>query len=318
MRAILVVCEGRSGIAFVRRSLIAIAACTGYNNKIGDFPAPFGAIPSVSKVGHISEKGVISRHIETCFGRKATDDRKLSGAVSLPPPNFDAAILGKDKDSIYLFVNAGGRSQHNSVIELLEGVDSAVDLIGDYQNVLLESMSSTQRSEYHIRRSSTADMMITKYAVAFLLDANNRGIENTVGDFRGSYYDFFGDLTHLDHAGWAKSDRCPVGLYICCNEEGKGALENYIIEMTESIWRDRHNKVFDFIKEHSDPEDLVLKSDTNMFKAIIATVGQFNFPGDSLFSVIDDRSKGIPDEQFKTSKECINLVKFIQDVPWED
>ena len=95
-------------------------------------------------------------------------------------------------------------------------------------------------------------------------------------------------------------------------------MENYIIEMTESIWRDRHNKVFDFIKEHSDPEDLVLKSDTNMFKAIIATVGQFNFPGDSLFSVIDDRSKGIPDEQFKTSKDCINLVKFIQDVPWED
>lgn len=290
MKAVLVICEGRSDIAFVRRSLLArIPECRQFNGGIVSLYTPFGANPPSFK------KGVITQHIEKCFGDHLADSRKLKGATILPRPQFDAAVINTEKEVIYLFVDSGGRDQHKAVIKLLESVDAPFKSLGI--------------SKY---------LDVKEYATAFLFDANDRGKENVIEDFRTNYCDYFGCLADVGNKCWAESDRCPVGLYICCNEEGKGTLENYIVKMTENTWRDRHNKAFNFIEENSNPEDRVLKSDANRFKAVIATVGQFNFPGDSLFSLIDDRSKGIPDQQFNTSDACINLVEFIQDVPWED
>ena len=46
MKAVLIICEERSDIAFVRRSLKAIASCKEFDGGIGDRPTPLGAIPS--------------------------------------------------------------------------------------------------------------------------------------------------------------------------------------------------------------------------------------------------------------------------------
>lgn len=324
MKAVLVICEGRSDIAFVRRSLTVIESCKGFKGRISDLPKPFSPIPTISKDGStskggfVSEKGLIVEHMGKCFEKKQTDDPKLSGATSLPPPNFDAVILNKDEDIIYLFVNAGGRDQHNAVIELLKNIDVAVNFIRDEPAALLNEISVTSESGYPNLDNSISSRKIAKYAVAFLFDANNRGKDKVVEDFEINYCGHFGFTSVVRDRSWVRSKRCPVGLYVCCNDDGRGALENYIIPMTELAWKERHNGASNFIKIHRCADDKVSKSDTNMFKAIIAIVGQFNFPGDSLFSLINDENKGIPDEQFKTSEACINLVKFIQDVPWED
>ena len=301
MKAVLIICEGRSDIAFVRRSLKALASCKEFDGGIGDLPTPFGTIPSTSKSGttleegYISQKGVIARHIEMCSKDKPMDDRRLSGAASLSPPQFDAAIWNKEENVIYLFVNAGGRDQHNGVIKLLEKVDDSISII-----------------------NQALDLDIKEYATSFLFDANYIGKIKVIEDFVGSYHDYFGCLSDVDHKCWTQSKRCPVGLYIFCDEAGKGALENYIVKMTQSIWPERHKGAGDFICQNKKHGDKVSKTETNKLKAIITSVGQFNFPGDSLFSVINDGSKGIPDERFRKLPACKDLVNFFQNVPWGD
>ena len=88
--------------------------------------------------------------------------------------------------------------------------------------------------------------------------------------------------------------------------------------MTESVWPERHREARNFIEAHSEGNDKVSKTEINKLKAIISTVGQFNFPSDSLLSLIKSKRNGIPDGQFKNSEACNSLVNFLQDVPWED
>ena len=290
MKAVLVICEGRSDIAFVRRSLLAgIPECERFNRGIGSLYTPFGANPPSFKTG------VIARYIEKCFRDHPADSRKLAGATILPRPQFDAAVINTEKDIIYLFVDSGGRDQHKAVINLLKFVDAPFKSLGI--------------SKY---------LDVKEYATAFLFDANDRGKENVIEDFRTNYCDHFGCLVDVGHKCWAESDRCPVGLYICCNEEGNGALENYIIEMTRLVWPKRHMGANDFICQNKEHGDKILRSETNKLKAIITSVGQFDFPGDSLFSIINDENKGIPDERFGKLSACKDLVKFLQDISWEN
>ena len=294
MKAVLVICEGRSDIAFARRSLIAIAECKAINKKISEFPAPFGTIRSTDPPSTVS-KGLIATRIETCLDEDPVAARKFPGAATLPTPQFDTAILNKEESIIYLFVNAGGRDQYSGNINLLEKVDDSMRIDGRAVN-----------------------LEVMEYATAFLFDANSHGKENVILDFCRRYCDHFGCISYLDHAGWVRSDKCPVGVFICCGDDGKGTVENYIIQMTESTWAERHRGASDFIAQNKRNIDKVSGSEANRLKAIIATVGQFNFPGNSLFSLIDDESKGIPGEKFRKSKPCKDLVKFLQDVPWGD
>lgn len=62
MKAVLVICEGRSDIAFSKRSLTSAQGFCELKKRIGELPSPFGASSGTSK-------GIIARHIENCFGK---------------------------------------------------------------------------------------------------------------------------------------------------------------------------------------------------------------------------------------------------------
>ena len=300
MKAVLVFCEGRSDIAFVRRSLVAIAECEEFSGRIRDLPAPFGTIRTIKSERSIASKGLIARHIDECFNNKSADDQKLAGAVSIPTPQIDSIVLSKERNVIYLFINAGGRDQHKKAIEMLGKVESSIRFI------------------YKMQIESSKDWNVTEYSTAFLFDANDRGKENTIQQFHNNYCDYFSCSLPSDHAVWIRSDKCPVGIFICCGEDGKGATENYIIRMISSAFSERYQGACKFINENRKGSDKVSKSKVNTLKAIITTVGQFSFPGDSFLSLIRDKGSGIPDEQFKNLDACKDLVKFLQDIPWED
>lgn len=287
MKAVLVICEGRSDIAFVRRSLIAIAECKEFIGKVRDLPAPFGTIQSTAS------KGLIATHINRSFSDKPADDQKIAGSERLSPPQFDSAVLNKEENILYLFVNSEGRDQHKGVVRLLEGVDVSMKNLRGFE-----------------------DLDVKEYATAFLFDANSRGKDNTIKKFNSNYCDHFGCILPSDHAVWIKSDKCPVGVFICCGEDGKGATENYIIQMVSSAFSERYQGACKFIDENKKESDKVSKSEVNILKAIITTVGQFNFPGYSFFPLINDECKGIPDGQFQESDACDELIKFLQNVPW--
>ena len=96
MRAVLVICEGRSDIAFSKRSLTSAKEFREVRERIGELPSPFGASSGTSK-------GIIARHIENCFGKKPPDEMKLPGAAFLSHPQFDAVALNQAENVFYFF-----------------------------------------------------------------------------------------------------------------------------------------------------------------------------------------------------------------------
>ena len=288
MRAVLVICEGRHDIAFVQRSMCAIAGGLLKGVRVGELPSPFGTIPRGSD-------GLIAEHIEKSAKRKRAADRKLLGAAILPLPQFDDAVWDDGRNEIYLFVNSGGIDRHDDVIELLEGVDESMDLPG-------------------------FDMDITEYATAFLVDANDRGIDETQKNVCNRYSNHFRKLSATAHATWTDSDKCPVGIFIFCRCDGTGTLEDHVAPMAALAWKERYKNACNFIDQGKKNSDKVSRRRANRLKAIIACVGQFNFPGDSLFSVIKHggRDGGIPDSEFKNSKVSNELVEFLQGVRWDN
>ena len=104
MRAVMIICEGRSDIALVRRSLISISECRRFIGKIRDLPSPFGVVSN--KTRELSDglsDGVISEHIKDSFGRKGPEGgRKLRNATSLSPPYFEDTICDRKENVIFL------------------------------------------------------------------------------------------------------------------------------------------------------------------------------------------------------------------------
>lgn len=292
MRAVMVICEGRSDVAFVRRSLIAISACRRCSGEIRDLPSPFGVLSNKSReLSDGPSDGVISEHIKDRFGKKGPEgERKLRDATFLQPPHFEDAIWDRNESVIYFLVNAGGGSQHVAVTDLVERVDASM---------LLD------------------DLDITECAFAFLFDADERGEAAAREHFCNHYCDFFECDDHFDKKNWVRTRKFPVGLFIWRDAEGKGALEEHIIPMIKSTWPKRFKDAYEFIDKNRNSQwrDKVFQTRTNMQKAIIASVGQFSFPGESSLSVIYD-DRGIPDSEFETSDSCSAVVMFLQDVPW--
>lgn len=98
MRIVIAICEARSDIAFVQKSLISIFEFRRFSGRIRDLSLPFGVLSNKSRelpVG--SSGGVISEHINDCFGKKGPEgDRKLRGAAFLPPPHFEDVMINHD------------------------------------------------------------------------------------------------------------------------------------------------------------------------------------------------------------------------------
>ena len=283
MRAVLVICEGRSDVAFVCRSLISISECRRFSGEIRHLPSPFGGLRNSSS------DGVIVEHIKKSFGIKVPEDeQRLQRATFLSPPQFDDAIWDYERDVIYLVVNSGGRDQHGAILDLLRRV----------------SLASRFRG-----------LDVTESAIAFLLDANDRGEATTLEDFCGRYGKFFGGFSIPTHARWMKTPKFPVGAFICSGSDGKGGLEDHMVPIVISTWPERFEAACEFVDQNRQESDKVSQTRTNRQKAIISSVGQFDFPGDSIYSVISD-DNGIPDVKFGESDACKALVKFLQGVQW--
>ena len=238
----------------------------------------------------MSSDGVIVQHIRKSFGSKVPEDeQRLQRATFLSPPQFDDAIWDYERDVIYLVVNSGGRNQHVAVLDLLRRVALA---------------------------SRFRDLDVTESAVAFLLDANDRGVAATLDDFRGWYGEFFGGISNVAHAMWMDTPTFPVGAFICSGDDGKGGLEDNMVPIVISTWPERFAAACQFVDQNKQRSDKVSQTRTNRHKAIISSVGQFDFPGDSIYSVVSE-DNGIPDGKFRESDACRAVVTFLQAVQWK-
>ena len=280
MKAVLVLCEGRHEVVFVQRSLGAVAGCRWVDKPMKDLPSPFGAIRDTSR------NGLIARRFE-----RDVDSLTLRSAAYPPLPQFEPAMLDEEAGIIFLLVRANGKNQVAAVIELLKDVDASMGLAG---------------------------IDISKYAVAFLFDADTVGLTATLETFRVDYSGHFGNLSNAVHAKWVATATCPVGVFVFHRTaaDETGTLEDHLAPMVESAWPERYPDARGFIDGNKKPCDEVSRNDATRLKAIITSAGQFDHPGSPLSTMI--ARHGIPQEQFAESPMSRALVDFLQRVPWRN
>lgn len=279
MKAVLVFCEGRHDIVFVQRSLGAIAGCKWVDKPIGELPSPFGN----SSVG---PKGLIARRLE----RRAIADLQLHAAAHSAPPAFESIVEDVERRVLFVMLRVHGR--HNvAVVELLKDLDSAMaEEVGTWE--------------------------VSRYAAAFLFDANDIGVKGTLDTLRKSYESHFGDLSRVEHASWTSTETVPVGCFVFHRDadDPKGTLEDHLRPMAESAWSARYASAERFMDENRTPDCAVSRNEAERLKGIITAAGQFDCPGDPLSQVLG--RNGLPRAQYENSPTSQSLVDFLMSVRW--
>lgn len=278
MKAVLVICEGLHEIIFVQRSLGALTGCNWFDKPIGELPSPFGGMPPRSS------KGLIARRIE-----RDVDALTLRRAAYPPLPQFEAAVVDEDSQTIYVLIRANGKHQAAAVVRLFRDLDVALGV---------------------------GPVDISGYAAALLLDANDEGLSATLAAFRDDYQEHFGDLSAADHAAWLEAPTCHVGVFVIHRSpsDPTGTLEDHLAPLAAAAWPGHFGEAEAFIDEGGQADDPASGSEANRLKAIITSAGQFQHPGAPLSTMV--ARDGIPTAQFEACKLSGELVRFLQAVPW--
>ena len=279
MKAVLVICEGRHDIIFVQRSLGAVAGCEWFDRPIRKLPSPFGSMPPQSR------KGLIARRLE-----RNPDALTLQETASPSLPQFVSAVVDEAKKTIFMMIRANGKEQVNAVIDLLQDINASLGL----------------------------GSRISRYATAFLFDANDEGLAATLATFRNGYEEHFGDLSTADHAVWVEAPTCHVGVFVIHKSpsDPTGTLEDHLVPLVATTWPGHFDAAKAFIDDGRQDDEAVSRSEAKRLKAIIISAGQFEHPGEPLSTLVN--RDGIPTAQFETCKLSKELVRFLQAVPWQE
>lgn len=275
MRAVLVFCEGITDVVFVERSLGACANCQRMERPIRELPSPFGANDSVPK-------GLIATHL----GRLAVEDLALRADYP-PAPQFESIVETATKDVMFVLVRVGTKYNEKAVLKLARRVDALMQA-GNFD--------------------------VTEHAVAFLFDADDEGLSETVSVFCDRFGPYYGDISGVAHAQWTAATSIPVGLYVFHDDKDKGTLEHHVEPMVEAAWPDRYSAAQAFIDQHRGSCDAASKNEGKRLKATITTAGQFYHPGRPLATIL--ARKGLPHDQYQQSAAANALASFLLSTPW--
>ena len=276
MRAVVVFCEGRHDVVFIRRSLGACASCEWMKREpVGDLPSPFGTAPTAAK-------GLIAQRMQ----RRAIEDTALSRAAYGLPPHFEAVLKLPEADTIFVLVRMHGKGQWKAVLDLLGDLDLTI---------------------------ATGTFDVTEYAVAFVLDANDIGVAGTLTELCDRYGKHFGGLSDLRHDQWMATTRAFVGCFVFHGKDDQGTLEDYLEPMAEAAWSELYDEARKFVNCNMRNRHAVLQNRAKRGKAVVTVAGQFECPGEPLSAII---GRGLPEEQFTESLLCKELTGFLTRVPW--
>lgn len=291
MRAVLVFCEGNHDVAFVTRSLGALAGCVFVDKAIKELPTPLSARPNPENPNRPIYRGIIAEHYESSDGRKL-DDRRLRGAAHAPSPTFEALVQDPREGTLYVVLRCSGKDAASQVRVLVDRMSSLMSIGSDVESV----------------------------AMAVVLDADEQGVEGCEAAFSSAYAACFESSAAgaPRHARWAPGVRGPVGLFVFHDPSSPtrtGTLEDVLAPLVHEQWPEKWAGADAYLRHHVEPRDRIMRGAADHKKAQINVTGQFMFPGGSMTAVIGNRKRGLSNEHFKGPVSCA-LVEFLRGVPW--
>ena len=293
MKAVLVFCEGRHDVAFVEGSLRALGGCDQPTTTISKLPSPFG----MGRTGR-------SRMRRRCLlmERLEDHDRKnltLTEAAESPRPSFEAFLRNAKSRTVFFLVSTGGKFRTETV-----GKERRI-LTADLLRQLRVAFSQNLLDGYDVKQ----------YATAFLFDADNEGVEQTLTTFRKWYTDHLGDLSEAGHGNWLAKTQVPVGCFIFHRPDDlKGTLEDHLEEMARDAWPNTYKAANRFIRDNCGPKAGLSANRAKRVKAAITVSGQCDDPGAPMTAIIQ---KGLHQEHFHKLPLTGELVAFLSNTPWK-
>ena len=195
---------------------------------------------------------------------------------------------------MFFMVRGHGQDQIGPVVELLTSLDVTISQEPD----------------------GTFD--VSEYAVAFLFDANGKGVAATLDVFRNRYAGHFGDLSDVEHGRWITESTVPVGCFVFHKsaEDPTGTIEDHLAPMVKGAWPVRFSEAEHFVEDKRNDRDKVSSRESERLKAIITVAGQFNHPGDPM-SIVIGRT-GLPGTAFEGARTSAELTEFLTQIPWRE
>jgi hypothetical protein len=286
MRAVLVFCEGNHDVAFVTRSLGALAEVRWVSDPIGKLPAPLGTKLDPKNPSRVASQSIIARHYQS----RQMNDLGLSAAAHAPVPVFDRVVELPADDTLYVMLRCGSDRAAKPILALLDDMQAVMAVVSE----------------------------LDALAVAFVFDANGAGVGAREASFQREYAALFTDERGqtLQHGQWEKGRHGPAGLFVFHDPSTRtGTLEDVLAPLVHEQWPNKWDAAGVYLDAHAEPTDRVLRGPADRQKARIGVTGQFMFPGGSMTEVVQNREDGLAKERF-TGPVSRALVGFLRSVCW--
>ncbi len=148
-------------------------------------------------------------------------------------------------------------------------------------------------------------------SIAFIIDADDKGIENRTMEIRKNYSDIFIDLDNLKHNSIITNVHfSKIGLYIFSSQNQLGKLEDIIFPLMKID----NEMIFDnadiYFQSHFDEKRVKKSNKVDKSKSVIGIVGQLQYSGIANNSIIK-QTDYLTDKKISEDLKCQEIIEFI-------
>lgn len=291
IKAIVVLCEGKTDVAFLRR-LLEVDNYRDYVEIVGNIPRPLGL------GGDRNNKG---SYFINKLRSYQYDSSKLRDAPILPL--ILRRTQGQSDTYVFLYDMNG-----------MARVENYKEIIKDFQGL----SGKTQNED-----DFEASRFKMDVALAFVYDIDDKSINERIDFLKETFSDTIQEIQYL------KEDKSIIdskhfkglGCYFFCDEENnQGSLEDLILPLMKAGKENLFKKAEEFLNcegafiryKKDDPttkSDYKTASDLN--KSLIGSVGQIEILGLNNADIIK-HTKLLNIDKFKNSSQCKGILAFIK------
>lgn len=311
MKAIIVLCEGKTDVAFLRR-LLAVDNYRDYKEIVKDIPKPLGLGEDIPLLPEDKEK-------EDKPQPEKGDEIKGSYFIrKLKTYQYDSANLRDTPILPLMMRRTEGQSDTYIFLYDMNGmgrVENYKEIIKDYQDL---SNKSHGNDDFEASRIPKMDV-----ALAFVYDIDDKSAKERVEYVKSTFIDEIDEIQYLknDNSIIDSKHFKGLGCYFLGDEEGiKGNLEDLILPLMkigkEDLFKNAEkflNCEGEFIRykktDTSSKDDYKTASDLD--KSLIGSVGQIEISGLSNADIIKHTNL-LNKDKFRNSNQCKSILTFIK------
>ena len=294
IKAIIILCEGKTDVAFLRRLLLEVDDYRDYKEIVRNMPKPLGL------GGEKNDKSKGSYFINK-LRTYQYDSSKLRDMPILPL--ILRRIKGVSDTYVFLYDMNG-----------MDRVDNYKEIISDFQNLSRKSLSEDDFAFSHL----TMDI-----ALAFVYDIDDTSSSERVEYIKETFSDTIEEIKYLEEEKPIIDSKHFKGVsyyFLCDEQKNKGNLERLILPLMKKGKEPLFEKAEEFLnceggfiryKKTGPSLKDVSKTASDLNKSLIGSVGQIEISGLNNADIIK-HTRLLDVDKFKSSKRCIAIVEFIK------